>query len=1373
MPQIGTRVKKLTQIVQCLKLNDYTVSTTSTTDLCKSHYVSVRQLLRNRECYVCKSNDSKTWTLIMSEDMDMTSESYDDLQPYQWLCCTCKHALHSSSKTVHVSKYSQNRSELLSIAMKQIDDSIGCLLDNILELYKQSLSKSDVDEFGMRRELVMCRRWIIKQLKDKFCYFSPKGSKRKYSMFFDSSAVQGRGVEFLYKTLLERKLDVDKDHEFIEKLRLLVVNQCQMFPSATCFDYRSMFKEGVQENAFDKHINQKLLNILVKITTANVSVDRNKCPGKLYEHSKKLKLIMIIAILANAMDPRNIFIQTLLGLACYAQGLRDKGFKIFNSFGVICSIFNIRKHGTRWARLRSAIDELDRQRLWRTTFDNLDFKMKFAKKVEVQDSSCVLNRMFHLLTSQVVFRKNPDPCTCPKEKLKSIVRIEPMYLKESHFSVEYCNGQWNKFCRGVVRTICGMFGSTEELSLLGSLRSRMSHWTPDKPDTIVYTTVDEAYSGSVDDVGKYLVKLKHDLKIGEEGYPKYVVVGGDQQTYAHMSNLKLKYPGHYDWIYAVPGDWHIMKNTAEVFKAILLDGGFSVFARTCGHKGDVKQWQDIHNVLVAMYEAKMKYAVTQFCKSKGINPDDIGDAEVVDSFWTWLKTYSECYPQNELSSFWSQILIYLHAYIGFYFAVRSGNWFLRNSCLRVISELYFAYARNKYEVLSINAIANTCTYPSELIHHFVHGQWTVSVKGRQFHNLALDEAHECIINKNLKSITTRPSHFRMVELANFMAYLDVVMNGFEDQVFKWHVNTEYEKKVSSKRSDVLFKLVSNVALFSCDSTSRPLHNAFVENPLNLDPSNITDLMSITKVGHDRLLSYVRQYVLNPPTELRQKRSRKKLKTFTMPKSSNAKLRSEANQTALLLTSAYKRLVAAGPLYCRTYPLPLALCSPDGTMRPCSKSVFRDSLIKLFPDTNMFVTSCPLLSRELPPVQDLEIIIDFLFLLHQPPPPDVLNFLDFSKYLWKKIVINLGVNRKAGTIKIIVDKPSFLPSPRTLLHKKRASKSGIMATNECTIGDTNNVPHCSSYQAMLANPLLKSKLIAYVMKAFQDFACVEHITSILVLDYEGVESPVCILPSGTVMNVPCLSNQLGEADYNVWYHCIQSLSNNVIIVGSDTDLWVYGMAFKESGWLRNKQVYVERTLNAEFVDICEIYNIVQSHPILSKTPYPLNSLVALYVLSGCDYISSFFKTSKQAFLTPFSEHCLYICENGPIVEMKDVEDGCIINDISTDAWYRLVCSVYLVKHKTLFQSESIPSLHKSLTVQLNAKKIRLMKCLAYKDMNPLRSISDWHTFTHRVCFHHSTGSKHHESLLIPSMGALKYQTINALFVCVKDNVLLCI
>ena len=66
----------------------------------------------------------------------------------------------------------------------------------------------------------------------------------------------------------------------------------------------------------------------------------------------------------------------------------------------------------------------------------------------------------------------------------------------------------------------------------------MPYWTPIVPDRVVYTTVDEAHSGSVQDVGKFLSKLKRDLCIGKEGFPSHVILG-DQQTYAHMKNLKI------------------------------------------------------------------------------------------------------------------------------------------------------------------------------------------------------------------------------------------------------------------------------------------------------------------------------------------------------------------------------------------------------------------------------------------------------------------------------------------------------------------------------------------------------------------------------------------------------------------------------------------------------------------------------------------------------------------------------------------------------------------------------------------------------------------------------------------------------------------
>ena len=84
--------------------------------------------------------------------------------------------------------------------------------------------------------------------------------------------------------------------------------------------------------------------------------------------------------------------------------------------------------------------------------------------------------------------------------------------------------------------------------LLSNLKKHMQHWTSETGDKIVYTMVDEAHSSSVDDVSSFLLKLKKGLHIGTNGYPKYVLVGGDQQTYAHMKNLKLKYPDHYDWL---------------------------------------------------------------------------------------------------------------------------------------------------------------------------------------------------------------------------------------------------------------------------------------------------------------------------------------------------------------------------------------------------------------------------------------------------------------------------------------------------------------------------------------------------------------------------------------------------------------------------------------------------------------------------------------------------------------------------------------------------------------------------------------------------------------------------------------------------------
>ena len=119
---------------------------------------------------------------------------------------------------------------------------------------------------------------------------------------------------------------------------------------------------------------------------------------------------------------------------------------------------------------------------------------------------------------------------------------------------------------------------------------------------------------------------------------------------------------------------------------------------------------------------------------------------------------------------------------------------------RYLTELFFAYSRDKYEVLSINVLADSYTYPKQVLDKFKNGEWTVSYKSRPCHSLALDEAQECIVNRKLKQITTQPSHFRMVDMADFMAYLDVVITELDSYVFK--LQKDKKKKKSAVHGEI-------------------------------------------------------------------------------------------------------------------------------------------------------------------------------------------------------------------------------------------------------------------------------------------------------------------------------------------------------------------------------------------------------------------------------------------------------------------------------------------------------------------------------------------------------------------------------------------
>ena len=126
------------------------------------------------------------------------------------------------------------------------------------------------------------------------------------------------------------------------------------------------------------------------------------------------------------------------------------------------------------------------------------------------------------------------------------------------------------------------------------------------------------------------------------------------------------------------------------------------------------------------------------------------------------------------------------------------------------------------------------------------------------------------------------------------------------------------------------------------------------------------------------------------------------------------------------------------------------------------------------------------------------------------------------------------------------------------------------------------------------------------------------------------------------------------------------------------------------------------------------------------------------------MSSFFRTSKQAFINAFISNIKHICNDGGLVETKTESimglEGYRLHKINFDTWIKLVCCVYLHKHKTLFNSEPVKSLYTSLMADaLAEEKLQLLKWLAYSKVRPLKTVMEWHDFTRRVCFYHSLGS----------------------------------
>ena len=1047
--------------------------------LCKAHYMEIYHTHQKKKCACCEKSDGQSWEFLGNLKLllheYLTSQSMGRLLlDTDWICAKCKSDVH---------KWQKNRDKLNKT--RQDDHGITIL---IMSHTAQMVKAVKAEGFTMRKSVVNGFKDCLSpnmQDTERYCkqfenyltnYIQTSADIGSFvgqnrcagALLYDNNKFNSQNIQYVYN-LIQSKDSLQKEVTellgstlTIRDIQSMIDQQVDNFLDGQVnVDYRKVLETSQSSGAtymLEQYLNPKLVAFLEQV----LDMKSGSQGESIYTYSQKLKLHTVIAVLCNIKHPKSIMLQTMLAFVAYANGLRDKGFDILNSFGIICGIKFIRDEAIRWSNTRKCTDELDKTSFWRVTFDNLNFRRKFAKTFKVGGE--VLGRMLNLITGQVTHREissspgaNSPVNQTPGVNFTPSLEVSPFQtLSEGDFFLHESSDGKSALSNYLGSLICaeksrlGKDPGELKSTLLLSLQNYLPHYTPASSDRVVYTTVMSAQAASINDVSQYLQKMKEDLCVGQPDYPKQVVLGGDQQTYALMKNLKKKFPISFEWILPVPGDWHLLKCASETLRDMLWDGGLQQLAKSCRHMKEITQWRDVHNMLTAVHEALLHEAMsTQSIFS-------------ADELQSWISTDNA----DEMSRFWTQTLYFLNAYVGYYLSIRTGNFALRNACLVPLAELFFAYSHNKYEELVCETIKDVLHLPSEVQNHFNEGEWTISLTGKPFHNVALDEGHEQVVNKQLKELTTRPSEFRTVTLANFMAFLDKFIGLFYTVVLRYRKHRTNKETSRYEYVQVVLAEIKKHNIFA--SQERSLYNTFDPKAKDLDNETRYDLLRVQVEGRERMIQYIRQHAIHPPLDIPQKRRRTKLKTFTKKKQTARTQKTVTGQLSLLLKRAYSQLQKTGLYLEKTIEFPLALCSEFGDMRPRHKSKMKDVMQAEFP--GMFSTCLPFI----PPENDTEIIIDFLKYIHSPTPPDIKTHSDLATYYWKQVIMKIGFRPLVNSVTVVIDKPEHLPLIRKLLHSERKLKTGggNIQFDKFVISNDEPVFHGSNHVAALQEPTYK-------------------------------------------------------------------------------------------------------------------------------------------------------------------------------------------------------------------------------------------------------------------------------------------------------------
>lgn len=189
----------------------------------------------------------------------------------------------------------------------------------------------------------------------------------------------------------------------------------------------------------------------------------------------------------------------------------------------------------------------------------------------------------------------------------------------------------------------------------------------------------------------------------------------------------------------------------------------SHFKRT--HHFFLQAWEGLYLEMLKAYnnDAALQALSTKTCFSDDDRPKEVLlriekivlEGKFSDKFLMFVNQHAEI---DKTWNLWKEfVLTDCMAYVLLYLGIRCSNWQLRMSALKLMAPLFSAYDRSCYRKIIPHHFAELQTFPEHVMQSLKSGGFTVSIHGHSGQCIAFDEAHEMLINKDMKAALTKTS----------------------------------------------------------------------------------------------------------------------------------------------------------------------------------------------------------------------------------------------------------------------------------------------------------------------------------------------------------------------------------------------------------------------------------------------------------------------------------------------------------------------------------------------------------------------------------------------------------------------------------------